>query len=184
MTAAKEKKVKEIMRPVEEYAWVKADSTVKEAILTLKQSFDPDGANRQDGHQTILVDDKKGGVQGILTFNALMRAVEPQFIKVDQWAVPVFWEGLFTERCREEAGKTVREVMIPIGEIALDADDTLLKAVHTMLKHDLNSLPVIKDKSVVGMIRIAEIFQEIGGMLAGQPAVSRPLPGVPKAMSF
>lgn len=184
MKAVKEKKVKDIMKPVAEYTRVRADSTVKEAVLTLKKSLDPDGTNRQEGHRTILVTDESGSAVGLLTLNALMRSVEPQFVKADQWALPIFWDGLFTERCREEAGKKIREVMIPVEDITMDVEDTIIKAVHILLKHDLGSLPVTKNGDLVGMVRIIEIFNEIGGMVAGQPGPAQPLPDLKKAMSY
>lgn len=162
-----EKRVKDIMIPIDEYSSVSANSTVREAISVLKKSFCPDPGEACNGHRTVLVYDNSKLV-GLITFRALLTAIEPRFIKVDQWAVPVFWEGLFTERCREEARKKVKDIMTPITLVTLEADDTIIKAVHAMIKHKLGSLPVVKDGVVVGMVRITEIFHEISNLVTEQ----------------
>lgn len=162
-----EKRVKDIMTSIDEYSSVSANSTVKEAISILKRSFCPDSDASCSGHGSVLVYDNNQLV-GLITFRVLLTAIEPRFMKVDQWAVPVFWEGLFTERCREEARKKVKDIMTPITLVTLDANDTIIKAVHAMIKHKLGSLPVVKDGAVVGMVRITEIFHEISSLVTEQ----------------
>jgi CBS domain-containing protein len=177
MAAQSEKKVKDIMTTISDYSSVSADSTVGEAITVLKKSFCPSDNGPCNGHRTVLVYDKNEMV-GLITFRVLLTAIEPRFMKVDQWAVPVFWEGLFTERCREEARKKVREIMTPIKLVVLDAEDTIIKAVHAIIKHKLGSLPVVRDGAVVGMVRINEIFHEISNLVTEQFA-----PGVTAVVS-
>lgn len=164
MTTVNEKRVKDIMTPIEEYSTVDANSTVKEAIFVLKNSFRPDDSSLYRGHRTLLVyEDNKPA--GILTFRALLTAIEPRFIKVDQWSVPVFWEGLFTERCREESKKKVKEIMTPVKLVMLEAEDTIIKAVHAMIKHKIGSLPVAKDGVLAGVVSVNEIFHEISELV-------------------
>lgn len=169
MTLVNEKRIKDIMTPIGEYSTVDADCTVKEAIKVLQKSFCPGESDANQGHRTVLVCENDKPV-GFLTFRALLTAIEPRFVKVDQWAVPLFWEGLFTERCREESKKKVRDIMTPIKLIMLDSEDTMMKAVHAMIKHKLSSLPVAKAGEMVGIVRINEIFQEISELVADQPA--------------
>jgi len=171
-----EKKVKDLLTPIEEYSTVRADSTVKEAITVLKKSLRPGDPAAGGVHRSILVLDGNGEIAGLLTLRALLQAIEPRFIKVDQWAVPLFWEGLFTDRCREESAKEVGELMIPVKLISLDADDTIIKAVHAMLKHKLDSLPVFRNSKIVGIVRATEIFQEFVSLVADQPSTGEALP--------
>ncbi|MCL6638856.1 MAG: CBS domain-containing protein [Firmicutes bacterium] len=183
MQSVNEKRVKDIMTPIDEYSTVDANSTVKEAIAVLKKSYCPDENAPCSGHRTVLVQEDNKLV-GILTFRALLTAIEPRFVKVDQWAVPVFWEGLFTERCREESRKKVKEVMTPLKLVMLEADDTIIKAVHAMIKHKLGSLPVSRDGAVVGMVRINEIFHEISALVADQPAAHDTLNSIKSVLSM
>ena len=183
MTSVNEKRVKDILTPIEEYSTVDANGTVKEAIAVLKKSYCPVEKSQCSGHRTVLVhEDCK--LIGLLTFRALLTAIEPRFIKVDQWAVPVFWEGLFTERCREESRKKVKDVMTPLSLVALAAEDTIIKAVHAMIKHKLGTLPVTKDGQVVGMVRINEIFHEISELMSDQPAAGETLTDIKTIMSM
>ncbi|MCL6558863.1 MAG: CBS domain-containing protein [Firmicutes bacterium] len=179
----KEKRVKDIMTPIEEYSSVSANSTVGEAVSILKKSFCPEPEAPCNGHRTVLVFDNNK-LAGMVTFRALLTAIEPRFMKVDQWAVPVFWEGLFTERCREEARKKVRDIMTPISLVTIDANDTIIKAVHAMIKHKLGSLPVVNDGTVVGMVRIAEIFHEISNLVTEHPDLRETTVPPTEALSF
>jgi CBS domain containing-hemolysin-like protein len=183
LTVVNEKKVKDIMTSVAEYSSVSADSTVGEAISVLKNSFCPNNRGHCHGHRTVLVLENNKPT-GILTFRTLLTAIEPRFMKVDQWAVPVFWEGLFTERCREEAGKKVREIMTPITLVALTVEDTIIKAVHAMIKHKLGTLPVVDGNKLVGMIRTNEIFNEINNLMADHPAAMDNMANIKTVMSF
>ncbi|RJQ28116.1 MAG: CBS domain-containing protein [Peptococcaceae bacterium] len=169
MPATHEKKVKDLMIPIEEYSRVNINSTVKEAIMVLKESFCPAGTEHCTGHRSVLVFDDDDNLVGLLTFRSLLVAIEPRFLKVEQWAVPVFWEGLFTERCREEAQKKVKEVMHPITLVTVNAEDTIIKTVYAMIKHKLGALPVVSNGRVVGMIRITEIFNEISELVTNEP---------------
>lgn len=178
---AEEKRVKDLMTPIEEYSSVYADSTVGEAISVLQKSFCPDPGAPCSGHRTVLVYDGRKLV-GLITLRVLLTAIEPRFMKVDQWAVPVFWEGLFTQRCREEARKKVKDIMTPISLVTLDADDTIIKAVHAMIKHKQGSLPVVRDGAVAGMIRITEVFHEISSLVLEQPEIRESI--TRGAMSF
>ncbi len=164
MEAHNEKRVKDIMTPIDEYSSISVNSTVGEAISVLKKSFCPIENGPCNGHRTVLVYENDE-LAGIITFRVLLMSIEPRFMKVDQWAVPVFWEGLFTERCREEARKKVKDIMTPIRLVALDADDTIIKAVHAIIKHKLGSLPVVQDGAIIGMVRINEIFHEISSLV-------------------
>jgi len=183
LTVVNEKRVKDIMTPIGEYSSISVNSTVGEAISVLKKSFCPIENAPCNGHRTVLVHDNNKLI-GILTFRTLLTAIQPRFMKVDQWAVPMFWEGLFTERCREEAAKKVKDILTPINLVALDADDTIIKAVHAMIKHKLGSLPVVKNGSMVGMVRINEIFDEISDLVADMPAAVDTMTNIKAIMSL
>ncbi|MCL6560992.1 MAG: CBS domain-containing protein [Firmicutes bacterium] len=155
-----EKRVKDIMIPVEDYSSVSVNNTVKEAIAILKKSFCNLETGECHGHRSVLVFDDNHNLVGLLNFRALLLAIEPRFLKIDG-GPSLFKEGFFTERAREESEKKVKDIMQPIELITINADDAILKAVHLMLKHKLGTLPVIQDGMVTGMVRINEIFNEL-----------------------
>ncbi|TYO97327.1 HPP family protein [Desulfallas thermosapovorans] len=166
MSEQSEKRVIDIMIPVRNYKVVSHNCTVADAIKVLHRGFYQRNAGGQ-GHRSVIVSDDYGNPQGMVTFRSVLQALEPFFARADRLSVPTFWEGLFTERCKHEAQKSIKDIMHPINVIALDANDTLIKAVHAMIKHKLGTLPVKKNNRLVGMVRVNELFAEVYDLVAG-----------------
>lgn len=163
-----EKRVKDIMIPIEDYSSVSVNNTVKEAIAVLKKSFCNLDTGECHGHSSVLVFDDSNKLVGMLTFRALLLAIEPRYLKFEGGPA-LFKEGFFSERAKEEAEKKVKDIIEPMEFITVGADDTLLKAIHLMLKHKLGSLPVVRDGMVVGMARINEVFNEMAKTVVDDP---------------
>lgn len=162
-----EKRVRDLMIPIEEYETVTADSLVGDAVALLDEALDKPGARR-----SLLVVDENGDAMGILTLRGLIKAIEPRFSDPDLLPHSISWiiedakprtypEGFFTQRSRQEATKRVREVLEKKELITVEAEAPLLKAVHLMLRHNVGRLPVLERGRLVGMIRLNEIFREI-----------------------
>jgi hypothetical protein len=99
----------------------------------------------------------------------LLSAIEPHHLKgtvfggtkdYNVWAMPVFWEGLFTERCIDAANKKAIDHMRPI-ENYVDVKDTLLKAAYSMTQNNIDEVAVKNKGRIVGMVRRADLFNEI-----------------------
>lgn len=166
----REKKVRDLMIPVAEYATVQADATVAEAVAVLK--------NSPGGHRSVLVIDAEGRPLGLLAFRDLLRAIEPRYLAPEKSRLPldwnsrvpeVFWEGMFTERVLAEARKKVREILPARQLLTVEADDPLMKAAHLMLRHNVGTIPVLEQGRVVGMIRINEVFLAIADAVITAP---------------
>ncbi|MGQ9558261.1 MAG: CBS domain-containing protein [Desulfurispora sp.] len=165
-----ERQVRDLMVNVEQYPAVTSDATFREVAAALKRSCPQAGGDVQT--RAVLVYENNL-LTGLVSLEDLMRAIEPQYLKggtyrgwtVDAaWAIPVFWEGLFTERCLDAAERRVREIMRPV-DFCVNADDPLIKAVYGMGKYQTNILPVVEEERVIGMIRSIEIFQEITSII-------------------
>ena len=177
MSSINERIIKDIMIPVNDYLSVNAGTTLPEAAAVLKKSFCPNGGEPCNGHPNILVYDNNVLV-GTLGFEDIFKAIEPQYLKggtykgwsVDAtWSLPVFWEGLFTDRCQEAMDKKVTDFFRPC-EFSLHPEDPLIKAVYGMAKYNVNILPVMENEKVKGMVRSSEIFQEICSLMLGEGA--------------
>lgn len=168
-----EKKVRDLMIPIDEYSTVSANALVRDAITVMQGTLgDP------KGHRAVLVLDQDGSAVGVLTFRDLIQALEPRALTADiprgsiSWLLDstdpeVYPEGFFAQRSESEANKTVREIMKDLELITIQADAPLLKAVHTMVHNRVGSLPVLDGDMVVGMIQINEIFREIADVITG-----------------
>jgi len=161
-----EKRVGDIMVPAEEYSRISSTCTFKQAVRVMYDSFYKTGNMSGTGHQSVLVYDEDNQLAGLITFRAIMEAVEPSFLKMSL-TIPGFFEGIFSNKCTQEANRRITEIMIPIKEITIKKEDTLLKAIHLMLNNKLNSLPVVNHHNrVIGMVRNVEIFREIANTIS------------------
>ncbi|WP_347490690.1 CBS domain-containing protein [Desulfoscipio sp. XC116] len=167
MSEQLEKRVSDIMIPVRNYKVVSHSCTVADAVKVLHRGFYQHGNIGGQGHRSVIVSDDYGDPLGMVTFRSVLQALEPFFARADNLSVPTFWEGLFTERCVSEAQKNIKDIMHPINVIALDTNDTLIKAVHAMIKHKLGTLPVKKNNRLVGMVRVNELFAEVHDLVVG-----------------
>lgn len=166
---SREKKVGDIMVSLKNYMAVPADAGFREVVSTLGKSV---GNDKENGLNTVLVYENNL-LAGFITLDVVLRAIEPQFLKggtyrgwtVDtEWAIPVFWDGLFTDRCIEATGKKARDIMIPV-EFEVDTGDPLIKAVYGMTKHSCENLPVVQEGLVVGVVRSQDLFSEISALV-------------------
>ncbi|MBO8128308.1 MAG: CBS domain-containing protein [Peptococcaceae bacterium] len=163
-----DKSVKDLMLPLADCPAVSPDDTVQRAVTLLKK-----GA--VSGHQFVLVMNDSGQPVGLLSRRALLRILEPKFVVTDRWALPVFWNGFFTDKCKEEAKKKVKDIMRPINVLTVETDDPITKALHIMVSNHIGILPVLKDGKVVGVLRLHEIFQEFAGLVADPDIKTQPV---------
>ena len=131
---SKEKKIGDIMITIQNYMAVPAEAGFREVVSALRRATEHESLNCLN---TVLVYENNL-LSGFITTNEVLKAIEPQFLKggtyrgwtvATEWAIPVFWEGLFTDRCIEATGKKAKDIMIPV-ECEVDAGDPLVKAVY------------------------------------------------------
>lgn len=166
-----ERKVRDLMIPIEKYSTIKANAMVGEAISVLQKTLED-----RKAHRALLVINDAGSAVGVLTFRDLIKALEPHALSADiprgsiDWLLAdndpeVYPEELFAQRSKLEANKTVREIMENLNLITIQTDAPILKAVHMMVHHGVGCLPVLDGERVVGMIQINEIFREVANVI-------------------
>jgi len=75
------------------------------------------------------------------------------------------WGWYFTEKLQKKKGIRLKDVMRPLRLITIEAKDTVLQAAIKIITHRINSLPVLDNGKVVGIVRTFDIFQVIGELL-------------------
>ncbi|MDW7771786.1 MAG: CBS domain-containing protein [Desulfobulbaceae bacterium] len=75
----------------------------------------------------------------------------------------ILWEESFFIECAKKHKIPLQEIMSPVKRIA-KADDSLVKALSMLLHGDELVLPVVDGKSVIGFIRLEEIFKAVCGL--------------------
>ncbi len=164
-----EKKVKDLMIPLEDYPHIpywftlrQAMAIVREATVKFEGTFEP---------RAVLVFDEKYQLMGILTLRDIIKGLEPRFlqettlVKADP-SLAVLMGDLFGPGLKEASQKPVSEVMSPI-KVTIQGGDSIAKAIFVMIKEDVGLMPVIQDNKVAGMIRLSDLFKEISDMVLG-----------------
>lgn len=166
-----EKLVKDFMRPLDQYHYVKEDATVREALMLMNKA-------REEGTHPCLVavgkePSEKEVIKGFVTPPELVFGLSAHFLKGAQKSGPIFWEGQLEAECLEGAKRRVGEIMIPIMACVRDTE-MLMEAVFLLNKYEVDFLPVVnKDADVVGMIHIYDILTHITSLVSGKQSESK-----------
>ena len=168
--ALEEKRVMDVMIPLEEYTTIREDQTIRDAILELKKSFATGLSTSrimETGHRSILVFDHEGNVLGILAIIDLLEAIMPAYLSAPKPSTadsvqysPMFWKGMFTREVKQLANKKIGEIMSPLP-LSIDWESNLMEATYRMVKEKARRLVVVRSGKVVGVIREQDLFFEI-----------------------
>ena len=164
-----EKKVKDLMIPLEDYPHIpywftlrQAMAIVREAAVKFEGSFEP---------RAVLVFDEKYQLMGILTLRDIIKGLEPRFLQETSLIkgdpnLAVLIGDLFGPGLKEASQKPVSEVMSPI-KVTIEGSAPIAKAIFVMIKEDVGLMPVMEGGKVMGMIRLSDLFKEISDLVLG-----------------
>ena len=170
--------VKELMVPLEAYATVHREATLREAVLALETAQMTLDAS-QHKHRAILVLDDSGKVVSKITMKNILLALEPNYGKVEGmgvlersgfspdlikdmlahntlWAEPL---QFFGERAAKL--KVSDFIQAPSENEYIDENATLGEATHQLLVQPILSLLVTSEDEVVGILRLSDVFTKI-----------------------
>jgi len=176
--------VKELMVPLEAYATVHQEATLREAVLALEKAqmtLDPS----RHKHRAILVLDENGKVVSKITMKNILVALEPNYGKVEGmgvlersgfspdlikdmlensalWAEPL---QFFAERAAKL--KVSDFIQAPSEGEYIDENATLGEATHQLIVQPSLSLLVTSDDEVVGILRLSDVFSKICDIIRG-----------------
>jgi CBS domain-containing protein len=175
--------VKELMIPLSRYATVSEDATLGEAVKSLKMAQEEFDQTR-DKHRAILVSDSNNQIVGKLSQLDVIRSLEPKYLKFDdRKSLSRFgftksymdsilkehhlWEKSLDDICEKSAKIIVKTIMYTPteGEIVTE-DATLEKAIHQLVMGRHQSLLVTRDKKIVGILRLTDVFREIANKIS------------------
>ncbi len=165
-----ERKVGDVMVPIESYSTINQDQTVKDAILKLKDSFSTTVTTSrimETLHRSMLVFDDKGKVKGVLTPGDIIEGLKPAYLRAPKISMadtiefsPMFWTGMFSTQVKDLAKMKIKQIMSPAPP-AIDAGENLMEAAHAMMENKVARLAVTRGGEVVGVIRHQDMFFEI-----------------------
>ena len=170
--------VKELMVPIDDYATVPPEATLREAILALdraQQALTPS----QHKHRAILVLDSEGEILGKIALSDIISALAPDYSEVAGLkalsnaglnlesiqsmleANPV-WHDPMQFLCDRSPHLTALEIAQSATDHELiDENATLGEAVHRLATFSCASLLVTREDRVIGVLRTSDVFARI-----------------------
>ena len=182
---AEYKKVKEIMAPIEDYDRVNIDAQLCDAMSILKRNYEKLKAGEQGNfHKTLLVVDDKDNVVGKLSMYDLIRGLVPEPAKkpevskaynamrsgrsrdvsVEVGDAQEHFKWLssgFSDLIKQEAHKSVRDIMTPIEKSSLKSEDKVTHGIYTLFKDKVRQQFVQSEGKIVGVVNLNVIFNQL-----------------------
>jgi CBS domain-containing protein len=177
-------KVKDLMVPLGEYVCISEDATLFEAVIALEEARKKYAAEKADkssyAHRAVLICDKTNRVIGKLGHLDVLRSLEPKYSEVgDLKKVSGFglsaefmkvmmekyelWKAPLEDLCHKAADVKVGSIVAsPLEGETIDVDASLNQAVHQLILGHHQSLLVTSKGDVVGILRLADVFDEVG----------------------
>ena len=166
------KRAGEIMIPLDQYPHIPYWFTLRQAIAEMEKSQLEVG-DRKSLPRTILVFNEAYELLGMVRRRDIFRGLEPHFLAskpleyrkklFDVQVDPNLSElpsGRMIEGIREQSGRQVSEVMIPIVA-TVDYEDHIMKIIYEMVDKDLSLIPVLQERRVAGVVRSVDVLHEI-----------------------
>jgi len=171
-------KIKDIMVPTSEYTTVSADATLYEAVKILGNA-QAEFNQTKNKHRAILVLENDGRVVGKLSQIDVLRALEPGYrdisptAEIKHWALSKetiskmmedlqLWQRPLEDICKKSSRICVRDIMYtPAEGEYVNQQASLDEAIHQLVIGRHQSLLVIEDESVTGILRLTDVFNSL-----------------------
>lgn len=174
----KEFSIKDIMVPIDEYATVSDDATLYEAVSALEKA-QLDFNKSHYTHRAVLILDNSQNLVGKLSQLDVLRALEPKYTEMqsntglarygftkkfvqsmmEQYHL---WDAPLKEVCAKATEMKVAEVMTkPTEGEKIEEDATLGQAIHLLVMGQHQSLLVMKNQNIIGLLRLVDVFAAI-----------------------
>ncbi len=170
--------VKSLMISRDEYATVSQDATLRDAVIALE-----DAQKHLDGeqykHRAVLVYNEKNRIVGKVSQWDVIKALEPTYDSIsgfktltrfglsDDYIQSMFedfklWQGPLENICASASLLKVKEIMYtPEKGEYMEVGASLEEAIHQLIVGHHQSLLVVDRERVVGILRIADVFQAV-----------------------
>lgn len=177
-----EKKVKDLMIPISDYAVTSPEKTLKDAVLEMRKIYCEveTGSCTEAGHRTSMVLDSDGKLVGILDFQSILKVLIPEIAgglskKLEALSVSVAFAEAgaadldearagFKKRVLKNTETKVVDIMLKVrGKI--DCDASLLDALKMMHRNKIMVIPVFEKDKIIGVLRDSDLFLATASVL-------------------
>lgn len=172
-------KVKDLMVPISEYCLISEEDSIFEAVSALEKAqleFD----TTRYRHRAVLVQDAKKKIVGKLGQLDVLRSLEPKYEEMREEGSGMkkfgfsrsfllsmlenykLFDRPFDDICRKTGQEKVGKYMHrPTEGEYIDAEATLDEAIHLLVFGHHQSLLVTRDKDIVGILRLTDVFAAV-----------------------
>lgn len=160
--------VRDHIIPIDRYPSVNENQTLGEAVRALLSYT---CGNDRLRYSELLVLNGQSQLVGHLSLQAILKALDKRLVDVPRVKehegkssefpnLSILWEESFLNNCSLKKNTPILEFML--REIRhVKAGDSLVKALAIVLQSNEDILPVLENETVVGVIRLEEIFKAI-----------------------
>ncbi len=172
-------KVKDVMIAAADYATISAEATLGEAQIALATAEDKYNQT-QHSYRALLVLDGQGRVSGKVSILDILKGLEPKYKELGDFGLlsrfgfsHKFYDFMMKDIdilqkpldhiCEKASQIRVKEIMqVPSKGAYIDQKASLNKAIHQLVVEHHQSLMVTHNNNIVGILRLVDVFDEIG----------------------
>lgn len=148
------------MVSLNDYVSISEDATLFEAIKELKYAMHSRGG-AWHGHRSVLVLGGKEQLAGLLTMSGLLRAAGIKELDDDPNIKAESWGWYYVHKMRRESKVRVRDIMRPLEMYTVNPTASVLEVALALLKHRVDTLPVMQRGKPIGIVRSIDVFMVI-----------------------
>jgi len=161
----------DVMVPLNSYPHIPYWFTLRQAMVEMEKG-ELESSGRKSLPRFVLVFDEQYQLMGLLRRRDVFRGLEPDYLEKTTAGMMADSKSDFSELSRVDdiegirtrAERPVSEVMQPIKAV-VNHYDGVMQIVNLMVHHDTSIVPVMKDDSVVGVVRSVDVFREIAKLV-------------------
>ncbi|MEZ4527738.1 MAG: CBS domain-containing protein [Desulfobacterales bacterium] len=158
-----EKVVKDFMHPLKDYRYIGENEPVRNVLR-----FVAGRENRHNAPFVIVVSDsgeEQGTARGFISPPEIVFGIARHFFKGAERIGPIFWEGQLRAECIQAFRRKVGEIMTPF-RTCISESEMIMEAIFLFNRHQVDSLPVLREKEVVGILHLEDILLGIAEMVS------------------
>ena len=171
-------KVRELMRPLEEFPHISSQATFMEAVEALEKA-DQEYKSGKASQRILLVYDGTGKIVGKMSPMVVVQGLEPKYLDIDipqSTSIPLLmqrmhksvkkelrlWQPPLGELCNKNHLVKIHEfIKMPTPDHMVSIDDKMDKAFHLFVVGRHDSLFVQDGQDIAGLIRFSDVYKKI-----------------------
>jgi CBS domain-containing protein len=178
-----DKKVKDLMVPLDEYPVVPTNATLLDVVSALDEGRKRLPAGKQP-YRAVLVVDDQGKIVGKIGQLAFLASLEPKYNvlgDLDKFQTAGlspeivslvmehyrFFEESLDDLCQRRSSLKAGDAMHPLSE-SVEESASIFEAIHKIVMWQQLSLLVTRGDDVVGLIRLSDLYDEVASRMRTQ----------------